>query len=159
MANKLDLLKHTFLLRAFSFLRIPMIAWVRPTVLQMDSERAEIRVPLFRHTRNHLGSMYFGALATGADCAVGVHALHVMRELLPKPLHLSFKSFRAEFHQRAEGDVTFVCPDGKLIREKVEEAIRTKQRVTFPVNATAHVGATSAPPVASFVLELSLKKK
>lgn len=158
-SKKLSALKQTLLLRAFAFLRIPMIAWVRPVVLHLDSERAEVRVPLFRHTKNHLGSMYFGVLATGADCAVGIHAMHVMRELLPKPLHMSFKSFHAEFHRRAEGDVVFVCPEGRLIRSKVEEAIRTKERVSFPVKAAAHVGGTSTDPVATFTLELSLKKK
>ncbi|NUM88064.1 MAG: DUF4442 domain-containing protein [Bdellovibrionales bacterium] len=158
-SKKLSLLKQTLLLRAFALLRIPMIAWVRPTVLQLDADRAVVRVPLFRHTRNHLRSMYFGALATGADCAVGLHAMHVMREILPKPLHFSFKSFQAEFHRRAEDDVIFVCHEGRLIREKVEEAARTKERVSFPVKATAHVGSASSEPVASFVLELSLKKK
>ncbi len=38
----------------------------------MSAKALRIRIPLGWRTRNHLGSMYFGALATGADLVGGL---------------------------------------------------------------------------------------
>ncbi|HEY8887948.1 MAG TPA: DUF4442 domain-containing protein, partial [Gallionella sp.] len=57
-------------LRLFGFAKIPMMLYVRPSVMEISNERVVVRIPLTRRTRNHLGSMYFGALSVGADCSV-----------------------------------------------------------------------------------------
>ena len=64
-------LKATLMLRAFGLFKIPMILFVGPRVVEMNAERCVLKIPLGYRTRNHLGGMYFGTLATGADCAAG----------------------------------------------------------------------------------------
>jgi len=152
-------LKETFLLRAFGFLKIPVLFFVSPTVVEATDERCVVKIALNRRTKNHLSSMYFGVLAAGADCAGGLIAMrHIQAE--GKKISLIFKDFHADFLKRAEGDVLFTCEDGKAIHELVRKAIESGERVHMPVHVTATVPSKLGnEPVAQFTLTLSLKQK
>ncbi len=154
----LALLRRTFALRLLGWARIPLLASVRPVIEALDAERCVVRVPLRRWTRNHLGTMYFGAMAIGADCAGGLLAVERIRAR-KAGLTLVFKSFEARFLKRPEADVRFICEDGALIGELVEKVLATGERQTAPVRVRAAVPAPSGlETVAEFTLELSLKK-
>ncbi|MCM2323432.1 MAG: DUF4442 domain-containing protein [Oligoflexia bacterium] len=152
--------RETLRLRVFGLLRVPMILFVSPSVLEASDERIVVKVPLRRRTRNHWGSMYFGALATGADCACGLLTMMLL-ESNPRSrgrVGLIFKSFQAEFLKRAEGDVHFVCDEGAAIRKLIEEVLESGQRRNLPVRVSALVPSQFAQePVARFELVLSLK--
>jgi acyl-coenzyme A thioesterase PaaI-like protein len=152
------LLKETALVRLLG-LRIPMILFVGPRVLELDDEGCAVKIPLGYRTRNHLGSMYFGALHVGADLAGGLNA---MRLVLTKhrKVKVIFKDARAEFLKRAEGDTVFRCRDGARVRQAVEQAEQGGERVTIPVEVVATVPSLHGEePVARFALGLSLKRK
>ena len=159
MATSWDLFKQTLSVRALGWWKIPLIALVNPTVIEMEGDRCVIRIPLRRRTRNHLGSMYFGALAIGADVAGGLLAVRLIRERSAK-VSLVFKSFRADFLKRPESDVYFVCEEGARIRALVEKTLGSEERHTEPIALRAEVRPASGPAetVAEFVLELSLKR-
>src|SRR5512143_287412 len=110
--------RATLALRLFGLARIPLLFYVGVSVAELSPERMVVRIPLRRRTRNHLGSMYFGALCIGADIAPGTLAMYLIRR---QPAHISmvFKDFQAEFLKRAEGDVDFICDQGKEIAELV----------------------------------------
>ena len=158
MASFLQRLRQTFSLRLLGFLRIPLLGSVHPSVVEMDEDRCVIRVPLRRWTRNHLGSMYFGALAIGADCAGGIMAVEQIRRRKAK-VSLVFKSFKAEFLKRPEADVYFICEEGARIRALVERVLASDQRMAEQIHLTAAVRTPAGfDPVARFELELTLKK-
>lgn len=159
MATSWDLFKQTLSVRTLGWWKIPLIAAVRPRVVEMDGDRCVICLPLRRRTRNHLGSMYFGALAIGADVAGGLLAVRLIRERKAK-VSLVFKSFRADFLKRPESDVYFVCEEGARIRALVETALASEERHTEPIPLRAEVRPDGGPveTVAEFVLELSLKR-
>jgi acyl-coenzyme A thioesterase PaaI-like protein len=117
-----------------------------------------VRIPLRRRTRNHLGSMYFGVLCAGADCAGGALAMSLIRRQR-EPISLVFKDFNAEFLKRAEGDVDFCCTQGTEITELVLLAATSGERVERQIEVIATVPALSNEPVARFKLTLSLKKR
>ena len=150
--------KATALLRAFGFLKIPLLFAVGPKVVELSDERIVLRIPLNRKTRNHLRSMYFGTLAIGADCVVGMMAMHHLRKSGGK-VHLSFKDFRAEFLKRPEGHVLFVCEEGRRVAAFVQEILKSGERGNLPVNGYAAVESNPAEPVMRFTLTLSLKRK
>ncbi len=152
------LLKQTALVRLLG-LRIPMILFTGPRVLELDDAGCAVLIPLGYRTRNHLGSLYFGALHVGADLAAGLCAMHfVLRG--HRGVKLVFKDCRSEFLKRADGDVVFRSADGARIREAVEQADATGERVTIPVEVTATVPSKYGDePVARFTLGLSLKRK
>lgn len=161
-----DLLKKTpeaafgtLYVRCFGLLKIPLLWFVRPQVVEVNDARVEIKIPLLRRNRNQLGSMYFGVLTTGADlCA----AYLAMRAIVAskEPISLIFKNMQADFLKRAEGDVHFTCEEGVLITDLVEKAVETGARVELPVPVVATVPSKlGQEPIARFTLLLSLKKQ
>jgi hypothetical protein len=158
MAILSPLFRSTWKLRFLAGLRIPLLASVRPTVVALDEARCVVRLPLGWWSKNHLGSMYFGALAIGADCAGGLLAAEAIRRRRAK-VGLVFKRFQAEFLRRPEADVHFVCEEGPRIEAMVERVLAQGERLTEPLRIRAEVRRPGAEPevVAEFVLELSLK--
>jgi acyl-coenzyme A thioesterase PaaI-like protein len=142
----------------FGIAKVPLIFFVRPSVIRLDDEQCIVKIPLIRRTRNHLNSMYFGVLATGADLAGGLVAMKEITDSKQK-VALSFKDFHAEFLKRAEGDVHFVCTQIPELKKFVAEVIASGERMNFPVNIVAIVPSVGLEPVAKFILTLSLKLK
>lgn len=143
----------------FGLFKVPMLFWLRPQVVQIDNELCEVKIALNRRSRNHLKSMYFGALAAGADCAGGLMAMALI-ERSGKRVDLSFKDFHAEFFKRAEGDTHFTCRDGKKIAELVEKTLETKERENLAVEVLATCPSLNTEEVvAKFTLTLSLKAR
>ena len=152
-------LRETFLLRAFGFLKIPLVFYIAPRVLELGEERVEIKVPLNWRTKNHLGSMYFGTLCTAADVAGGLIA---MKQIQKKgnTVNLVFKDFHAEFLKRPDADTHFISEDGKTVKELVERAIASGEReeATVAIHATCP-SKYGDEVMARFKLTISLKKK
>ena len=150
--------RETFSLRWIGLTKIPLLFYVGVSVVEISPERMVVRIPLRRRTKNHLGSMYFGALCIGADCAPGAFAMYLIRKQ-PARISMVFKDFQAEFLKRAEGDVDFCCAQGKEIAELVAQAAASDERVERQVEVIATVPSLSDEPVARFKLTLSLKKR
>jgi acyl-coenzyme A thioesterase PaaI-like protein len=151
--------RDTLFLRAFGFLKVPLLFFISPSVTELTGERCVVKVPLNRRTKNHWNSMYFGALAAGADCAGGLIAMRQIQEE-GNLVTLLFKDFQANFLKRAEGDVLFTCEDGEAIRTLVQKATESGERENLPVRVTATVPSRfGSEPVAEFTLTLSLKRK
>jgi hypothetical protein len=150
-------IRNTFYLRYFGFTKIPLLFSVRPSVIVKTGERVVIRIPLRRRSKNHHGSMYFAALAMGADCAVGLLAVELINRQ-NEDISFIFKDFNAEFYRRATADVCFSCDQGREIAELVKKATFSTQRVEMPLNAIATVPSENDEPVARFRLTLSLKR-
>ncbi len=152
-------LKQTAYLRLFGLLKIPLIAYLRPTVVELSDERCVIRFPLRRRAKNHLRSMYFGALCIGADCAGGAIAIQRIHQS-GAPVSFVFKDFQASFRKRAEGDVVFTCEEGPKLNELVKKAIESGEREEDAVRVIATVpDKMGDEPVAEFSLTISLKRK
>jgi acyl-coenzyme A thioesterase PaaI-like protein len=151
--------KETAIVRALGLRTIPVIFFVGPRVLRLDEDGSEVQIPLRYRTRNHVGSMYVGVLATGADLASGLSALSAIRRGHPRVV-LLFKDMTAEFLKRADGDVHFTCVEGRRIAEAVAKADETSDRITLPVEVIATVPKKyGAEPVARFTMGLSLKRR
>jgi hypothetical protein len=152
-----ETIRNTFYLRYFGLTKIPLLFYVRPSVVEKSDERVVIKIPLTRRSKNHHGSMYFAALAMGADCSVGLLAVELINQQKEK-ISFIFKDFNAEFYRRATADVFFSCDQGNEIAELVKKTISCTQRYEMPLNAIATVPAESDEPVARFRLVLSLKR-
>lgn len=152
-------MRETTRLRLWTLTKIPLLFFLRPSVVEASLRRTVIRIPLSRRSRNHLGSMYFGALCAGADLA---GALTAMRRIdaSGRRISLVFKDVKAQFFKRAEGDVLFSCEDGEAIAGLVRRAISSGEREELPVAVVATVPEKlGAEPVAEFLLTLSLKRR
>jgi acyl-coenzyme A thioesterase PaaI-like protein len=151
-------IKETLFLRLFSISKIPLLYAAGPKVVSLSDEACVISLPFRRGNKNHLGSMYFGALCIGADAAGGLIAAKLLRELKTGKGSLIFKDFKADFLKRAEGETFFSCSVGAEIKAAVEKAASTGERVELPVPVIATVPSRfGSDPVAKFTLTLSLK--
>lgn len=98
-----------------------MIGYLKPKLIQLTDNEIVVRLPLTRRSRNHLHSMYFGALAVGADIAGGLHGFYHAKQAKCK-VSLAFKSFQAQFLRRPESDVYFICTEGDVVKKMIEES-------------------------------------
>ncbi|MCB1182085.1 DUF4442 domain-containing protein [bacterium] len=154
-----NLWRETWSLRLYALARIPLIALVRPTLLVADAERCVVRLPLTWLTRNHLKSMYFGALSIGADVAGGLIVMNLIRRRRSRVAFL-FKDFQADFHKRAEGAVVFTCGDGARLRALLDRAEASGERDEDTVTVVATVpDRLGSEPVATFRLTISMKRR
>ena len=154
-----DLKKARRMLWLFGLLKIPLIGYVRPRLLEITDERMVVKIPLRKRTRNHLGSMYFGALAIGADLAGAFQAFQVA-DTMQRKMSIVFKDFQASFIKRPESDVYFIATDGLLIKEMINESVATGERVTRDIRIKALTGyPDNSEVVAEFTLGLSVKDK
>jgi len=152
-------LKETVKLRLFTLFRIPLIHFCRPVVLQLDENECRVRIPFRRRVKNHIGSMYFGAIAAGADLAGGLIALHLIARSGHK-IQFVFKEVHGEFLRRVHGPADFYCGDGAKIQKAIQQTIQNGERMHIPVSVSV---TSSAQPedgeLAKFELTLSVKKR
>lgn len=142
----------------FCHFKVAMIGYLKPRLIKLDEEEIVICLPLKRRSRNHLNSMYFGALSVGADLAGGLHGFY-HAELAQCKVALVFKSFQAQFLRRPESDVYFVCADGATVKAMIAETKLSKERVSKPIHIDAYTDYPQQKnKVAEFILELSVKK-
>lgn len=150
--------KLNFYLRIISFWKIPLLFYCRPKIIFLDSNSVKFRIKLNRRVKNHLGSMYLGALAVGADIASGYFAFHYLQKH-KKSISLIFKDFHADFYRRSMGDVVFTCEMGEEIKDLIDKSLQSTERVNLPVVVRASVPTISEETVAKFTLTLSVKTK
>jgi acyl-coenzyme A thioesterase PaaI-like protein len=152
------LLKETALVRLLG-LKIPMLLFLGPRVMEVQDGGAAVLVPLRYRSRNHVGSMYIGAMVAGADLAAGLSAVHHIRKTGSRIIPI-FKDLEAHFLKLADGDVLFRSTQGAAIAEAVGRAHETGERVTLPIEIVATVPSRYGDePVARLTLGLSMKKK
>jgi len=142
-----------FLLGKF---KIPMLGFTSAKLVSINDTTVKVGIKLKRRTKNHLNSMYFGALAVGADVAGGIHAFY-FANVYHKTVAFAFKGMSCEFIKRAESDCVFISEDGKKVENAILKSIKTGDRV----NETTHVNVFDAANelVAIFEMIVSVKCK
>lgn len=142
-------------MRGFGLTKVPLLFMCAPRIVRLDDDVCEVLIPFRKIVKNHVGSMYFGAMAIGADTCVGMHAVNKIAQS-KKNIGFIFKDFKSQFLKRAEGDTLFVCEEGKAVQELIDEVLRTGERAHKLITARAMV---RGEVVAEFELTLSLKAK
>ena len=152
-------LKTNIFIKYFGFFKVPLIFYCRPKVIEISEESVTLKIPLLRRNKNHVGSMYIGALSVGADLTSAILALNLVNKSKVKIIPI-FKDLHADFLKRAEGDVHFVCNEGKIIQSMINDVIEKKIRVNQSINVMAYVpDKLGDEPIAKFSLTLSIKAK
>ena len=139
--------------------KIRMLGFVNAKLVEYSEQKTVVRVPLNRKTRNHLGSVYIGALAVGAD-VTGAWLVFDYLDKTKKKVSIVFKDLRTEFLKRADGDVHFTCLDGPEVLASFNQTILDGERKNIPLTVTATVPSKyGEEPVATFVMTLSMRYK
>ncbi|HHU0076227.1 TPA: PaaI family thioesterase, partial [Legionella pneumophila] len=146
------LTQFKFFLWFFSHFKVALIGYLKPKLIQLTDNEIVVRLPLTRRSRNHLHSMYFGALAVGADIAGGLHGFYHAKQAKCK-VSLAFKSFQAQFLRRPESDVYFICTEGDVVKKMIEESKKSGERINKPIHIKAYINYLTHPEeIADFIL-------
>lgn len=151
-------LEYTALINALSAVKIPLLAACTPRVIELSAKKTVVKVRLDWRTQNHLGVMYFGALAMGAELSIALKAIEQIR-VSKKPIDFIFKDFRCDFLKRADGHVHFVCEQADRVAAMVKKSVDSDERFSETFEGYAFVPENGAEPVMKYSLTLSMKKR
>ena len=155
-SKEVSIKKMKWMLFLLGFAKIPIIGFVKPKLIKLDDKEAAVKIRLRRRTKNHLRSMYFGALAVGADVAAGLHAFYFAEKMGMK-VSFAFKGMNAEFLMRAESDIVFVSKDGETVKDAMNRSLELGERINEPINVLAKNSKNET--VATFEMIVSVRVK
>lgn len=157
--SKLQNFKNTLFLSLYAWSKIPLIGFCGPRIIEASDTRTVLKIPLGFRTKNHLGAMYFGALAIGSELCIAMLAVKKIQESGLK-IDFLFKDYKADFLKRAEGDVHFICEQAQVVVDQINEAKTSSERINRTMTAYAIVPSVSATEkIATFELTLSVKNR
>ncbi|XGC79470.1 DUF4442 domain-containing protein [Bdellovibrio bacteriovorus] len=152
-------LKLTLFVNLYGLLKIPLVLFVNPRVVEAGKNRFEIKIPLSYRTKNHLGSMYFGALGIGAELSIAAAAVVAISESKQK-IDFIFKDFTGQYLKRGDGDVHFICEEVDQVHALIEESKTTSERLERKMKGYAIVPKTSlTEKVMTYELTLSVRNR
>jgi hypothetical protein len=140
-------------------MKIPLVLFVSPRVVEAGDKRFVLKIPLGYRTKNHLNSMYFGALGIGAELSIAAAAVAAIAESKLK-IDFVFKDFTAQYLKRAAGDVHFICDEVEMVKSLIEEAKTNPDRIERKMKGYAVVPSVSeTEPVMTYELTLSVRNR
>ena len=128
--------KMRWLLFLLGFVKIPMIRFTNPKLLAIDDNSVRVKIKLRRRTKNHLNSMYFGALSVGADIAGGIQVFYFSKKM-DRKVSFAFKGMNAQFQKRAESDIVFESNEGQKIQKAMEKSLKEGSRINDSIMVEA----------------------
>ena len=138
-------------------LRTPMLLLMRPEVIANSSQSVTIRVPINWFTMNQYGTMFFGAIAAGADLTGGFAAFERAPAL---GVQVLYKNFSCVFLRRVDAPLYLTCNDVPAIIRGIEEAHKTGARVNVDVKVNGfNKEHSDVHPVVTAAMTLSLKEE
>lgn len=153
-----ELMKLTAIINGISFLKLPLLAFTGPSVVELNDKRSVVRVKLGYKTRNHLGVMYFGALAIGAELSIALKAVTEIQKSGQR-IDFLFKDFKSEFLKRGDGHVHFICDEADKVAELIERAKTTPERLEMKFKGHAIVPSKGTDPVMTYELTMTVKNR
>lgn len=154
----LETLKLTALVNGISLLKLPLLAFISPRVLVVSPHQTVVKVGLDWRSKNHVGVMYFGALAMGAELSIALKAIQEIQKSGRK-IEFLFKDFNAQFLRRADGDVHFICDEAEHVAKLIHDAVTTPERLEGKFKGHAIVPSKGDSPVMTYELTLSVKNR
>lgn len=143
-------------IRTLSLFKVPLLGICSPKVIELSEEKAVVELPHKFLTKNHVGSMYFGALAMGSELSIALRLLDRMqREKVP--VSFIFKDFSCEFLKRAETDVQFVTEQVKSIDELIDRANSNPDRQNGTFEGYA-ISAKTKEKLMTYKITISMKR-
>ncbi len=140
----------------FLLFKLPS-AWIAGVRLKEINEQKAIVTA--RHkwiNQNPFGSMYFAVLAMGAELSTGILVMKKVQDS-NKNISMLVTHTQADFTKKARGKIRFICEEGKLIDDKINQTITSGEGVKFELNSKAYDENNDL--VCHFTFEWSIKVK
>lgn len=152
----LQLVHHPIKFKLFLLTKLPSAFFSGVRVKGMNEEMAEVTVPYKWFSQNPFKSTYFACLAMAAELSTGLLAMMNTYKRQPA-ISMLVVSMEANYFKKATGLTTFICEDGKLIADTVNEAVATGEGRIVKVKSTGKNSVGEV--VAEFYITWSFKAK
>jgi acyl-coenzyme A thioesterase PaaI-like protein len=114
---------------------VPFVKTLRLEYLELDAERAVLRLPDDPAFHNHVGGPHAGAIFTLAESASGAVVIGSFEDLLPTVTPLAAQA-EIVYTKLAHGPITAEAVLGRPAPEVRAELEETGKTVQFPVTVT-----------------------
>ena len=152
----IQLAKHPVKFRLFLFSKLPAAFFSGVRVKDIDENRCAVTIPFKWLTQNPFRSTYFASLSMAAEMSTGALSLAHIYKRKP-PVSMLVVKTEANYFKKAIDTTTFVCEDGALIKQMIEESIATGEARTVRARS---IGKNKAgEEVAEFYITWSFKAK
>ncbi|MFD2201393.1 PaaI family thioesterase [Shivajiella indica] len=134
--------------------KLPSVIFWRIRIKSISEEKCEVTIPYSWRSQNPFKSIYFAALAGAAELSTG--ALCQLSMAGRGKFSMLVVDFRAEYHKKANGKITFACNQGRELTELIHN-LETEQtaKLTLVSTGTNPQGEI----VAKFYVTWSFKRK
>ncbi|WP_299627599.1 DUF4442 domain-containing protein [uncultured Tenacibaculum sp.] len=140
----------------FLLFKLPSAFITGIRVKSISDEKAVIKVKHRWINQNPFKSMFWAVQGMAAEFATGILMVKSIQES-GKKISMLVTNMNAEFTKKATGKIVFSCDQGNLIKEKIEEAIATKEGQTIML--TSEGFNEEGVSVSKFNFEWSIKVK
>ena len=155
-ASFLKLVNNKFKFNLFLFSKLPSAFFCGVRVQSADEGKCVVTVPFKWLSQNPFKSTYFACLSMAAEMSTGVLGLAHVYQRSPA-VSMLVVNISGNFLKKAVGKTTFVCTDGLLIKQTIEDAIAHGQGKTLTAKSTGTNAAGEV--VAEFLITWSFKAK
>lgn len=124
LATFIKLIKHPVKFRIFLFTKLPAAFFAGVRVREVDENRCMVSVPYKWLSQNPFRSTYFACLSMAAEMSTGVLAMAHLYKINP-PVSMLVVKVESEYFKKATGHTYFVCEDGNLFFDAVEQTMAT----------------------------------
>jgi len=155
-ASFLKLVNNKFKFNLFLFSKLPSAFFCGVRVQSADEGKCVVTVPFKWLSQNPFKSTYFACLSMAAEMSTGVLGLAHVYQRSPA-VSMLVVNISGNFLKKAVGKTTFICADGLLIKQTIEDAIAHGQGKTLTAKSTGTNAAGEV--VAEFLITWSFKAK
>jgi Domain of unknown function (DUF4442) len=152
----LKMLKHPLKFRMFLLSRLPNAFFAGVRIKKVDENSCHVTVPYNWFTKNPFRSTYFACLSMAAEMSTGALSMAHSYKRKP-PVSMLVVKVESEYFKKAAGKTEFICEDGLLIKETIEQSIETGEAKT--VRAKSVGRNNEGIVVAEFYITWSFKVK
>ena len=152
----IQIVRNPVKFRLFLLSKLPSAYFSGVRVRYIDEDQCKVSIPFKWLTQYPFRSTYFASLSMAAEMSTGALAMAHLHKRKPSVSMLVVK-VESEYFKKAIGRTTFECDDGALIKQAIEEAVRTGEPA---VVRAASVGRNEKEEmVALFYVTWSFKAK
>jgi hypothetical protein len=116
------IVKHPIKFRLFLFTKLPAAYFSGVRVREIDENKCKVTIPYKWLTQNPFRSTYFASMAMAAEMSTGALSLAHLYKRNP-PVSMLVVKVEAEYYKKAADITTFICEDGGLIKQAIEDSI------------------------------------
>jgi hypothetical protein len=118
------MMKHPLKFRMYLLSKLPSAYFSGVRLKDIDEKKCIVAVPYKWFSRNPFRSTYFACLSMAAEMSTGALCLVHLHNRRP-PVSMLVVKVESEYFKKAKGKTTFTCEDGEMIKNMIDESVKT----------------------------------